>query len=94
VTSEEWAEFDRSIAASVARQEAAVARQEAAIAEQEKARARFDAAMAEWADLARLVERQMAALAAERREEKDERRTVLEGLSRMIDRLPPPQTAS
>lgn len=89
MTPEEWAEFDRSIAASVARQEAAVARQEAAVAEQEKARARFDRAMAKWAEQAEREDQLLAEMRAERLDERDERRAMIEGLMRVIDRLPP-----
>lgn len=94
-------ELDKRIAASVARGEAAIARQEAAVAKQEEGHVRFDAVMRDWAEQAKREEAELAELkamtaelAAERREEKDERRAVLEALLRMIDRLPPPQTAS
>lgn len=74
---------------SVARQEAAVARQEAAVAEQEKARARFEVAMARWAEQAERDDQLLAEMRAERLDERDERRAMIEGLMRMIDRLPP-----
>ncbi len=46
MTREEWAEIDRRIADSVARQEAAIARQEAAVARGEETRQRLDAIVA------------------------------------------------
>lgn len=91
--------------AAIARQEAAVAQQEelrnrydAAVSSQEESRARFEAATADWAEQAKREEAQLAKLSAltaelvaERRDERDERRAMIEGLMRMIDRLPPPK---
>jgi len=87
-------ELDRRIAASVARGEAAIARQGAAVAKQEEAHARFEVAMAKWAEQAEREDQLLAEIRAERLEERDERRAMIEGLMRMIDRLPPPQTAT
>jgi hypothetical protein len=96
VTREELSELDKRIAASVARGEAAIARQEAAVAKQEEGHVRFEAIMRDWAEQAKREEAQLAKLsalttefAAERRDERDERRAMIEGLMRMIDRLPP-----
>jgi chromosome segregation ATPase len=110
VTREEWAEFDRSIAASVARGEAAIARQEAAVARQDEIRARqdeirvkHDAAVQRQQEATARIEvatadieesrRRTDEILAELREGRDERRAILEGLMRMIDRLPPPKGA-
>lgn len=87
VTREELSELDRRIAASVARGEAAIARGEAATA-------RFEVAMAKWAKQAEREDQLLAEIRAERLEERDERRAMIEGLMRMIDRLLPPQTAT
>ncbi|HET9152911.1 MAG TPA: hypothetical protein VFN85_02195 [Solirubrobacterales bacterium] len=91
----EWARA--GIEAAIARQEAAIARQESATANFKEAETRRDA---DWAWLRESSERQEKLLQsqihgtdeiiAELRDQRDERRALIEALLRLTDRLPPP----
>ena len=73
----------------MARQEELRIRHDHAIARQEEAQARLEAVIAGMGEQAKREEVQLAELVADRREAQDERRAMIEGLMRMIDRLPP-----
>jgi len=84
-------------AAAVARQEAAIARQEAATAKLEELEARSEA-KGDWMQEAvkrqeQLLQRQVRGtdeIIAELRDQRDERRALVEALLKLTDRLPPP----
>lgn len=83
--------------AAIARQEAAIARQEAATAKLEELEVRREAD-GDWMREAmerheELLQRQLRGtdeIIAELRDQRDERRALIEALLRMTDRLPPP----
>jgi chromosome segregation ATPase len=75
---------------AIARQDVAIARQEAATAKLTEVEARWEELRQEYARRADEGRERTDAIIAELRDQRDERRALLEALFRVMDRLPPP----
>jgi chromosome segregation ATPase len=92
-----WKELSEVVAECAARTERAAAMQREAIARQEAATANLGELEARWEDVRQEYVRRAEegrerteAIIAELRDQRDERRALIEALLRLTDRLPPP----